>query len=57
MQCIPGLDDCDDSATYMRFPDGHHCVCNIVGSLKMESHVQIHTYSTLHACMQILISI
>ena len=28
MQCITGLDDCDDGATYMWFPDGHHCVCN-----------------------------
>ena len=28
MQCTPGLDDCDDSATCMEFPDGHHCVCN-----------------------------
>ena len=28
MQCTPGLDDCDDSATCMEFPDGHRCVCN-----------------------------
>ena len=54
VQCTPGLDDCDNSATCMEFPDGHRCVCNSGFTGDGVTCTGTHTYSTLHVLISIL---